>query len=80
MEQKLEEFRNKRVFLFQHVRATNTSGNAFGIYSYNIRNSIEAHRLEALLEHYTNVLWSPGHIHLPFYLQYRSEEHMSDIQ
>lgn len=66
----LEENRNKRVFLFQHVRPQDTSGNAYQIYSYDIWGGNEQIIFESLVKHYRNVILFHGHSHLKFYLQY----------
>ena len=66
----LEENRNKRVFLFQHVRPQDTSGNAYQIYSYDIWGGNEQIIFESLVKHYKNVILFHGHSHLKFYLQY----------
>ena len=69
----LEANRNKRCFLFQHVRPDDSCGNAFGIYDYDIWGSTEKTVFESLLKHYTNVIFFHGHSHLKFYLQYGSD-------
>lgn len=66
----LEENRNKRVFLFSHVRPQDASGNAFGIYNYDIWGGNEQIIFESLVNHYKNVILFHGHSHLKFYLQY----------
>ena len=66
----LEENRNKRIFLFSHVRPQDASGNAFGIYNYDIWGGNEQIIFESLVNHYKNVILFHGHSHLKFYLQY----------
>ena len=67
----LEEYRNKRCFLFQHLRPNDASGNAYGIYGgtasqWNNRDSVV---FGNLLKHYRNVIFFHGHSHLEFALQ-----------
>lgn len=68
----LEANRNRRCFVFTHVRPQDGCGNAFGIYSNDIWGGTEAEVFESLMRHYTNVLLFHGHSHLKFYLQYGS--------
>lgn len=65
----LEANRNKRCFLFQHVRPDDGCGNALGIYTYDIWGGTEQTVFESLLRHYTNVIFFHGHSHLKFDLQ-----------
>lgn len=69
----LETNRNKRCFLFQHVRPDDGCGNALGIYTYDIWGGTEAAVFESLLRHYKNVVFFHGHSHLKFYLQKYSD-------
>lgn len=69
----LEENRNKRCFVFQHVRPQDGCGNAFGIYNYDIWGGTEQTVFESLMSHYHNVILFHGHSHLKYYLQYGSE-------
>lgn len=69
----LEVNRNKRCFLFQHVRPDDGCGNALGIYTYDIWGGEEAAAFEALLRQYPNVVFFHGHSHLKFYLQQYSD-------
>lgn len=69
----LEENRDRRCFLFTHVRPQDGCGNAFGIYSNDIWGGEEAARFENLMEQYPNVILFHGHSHLKFYLQYGSD-------
>lgn len=68
----LEANRNKRCFLFEHIRPTNGCGNALGLYK---RDGITdwggttGAVFESLLAHYKNVVFFHGHSHLKFYLQ-----------
>lgn len=65
----LEKNRNRRCFLFQHVRPDDGCGNALGIYTYDIWGGTEQLVFESLLRHYPNVIFFHGHSHLKFYLQ-----------
>ena len=73
----LEDNRNKRCFVFQHVRPQDGCGNAFGIYSLDIWGDTETHKeqtvFESLMHHYKNAHHFHGHSHLKFYLQYGSD-------
>lgn len=65
----LEENRNKRCLIFEHVRPQDACGNAYGIYAYDIWGGTEAEVFESLLRHYNNVILFHGHSHLRFGLQ-----------
>lgn len=65
----LEEYRNKRCFLFQHVRPDDSCGNAFGVYKIDIWGGTPSVCFENLLKHYRNVIFFHGHSHLKFELQ-----------
>lgn len=69
----LEANRNKRCFVFQHVRPQDGCGNAFGIYELDIWGGTEQTVFESLMRHYKNAHHFHGHSHLKFYLQYGSE-------
>lgn len=69
----LEANRNKRCFVFQHVRPQDGCGNAFGIYSLDIWGGTEQKIFESLMHHYKNAHHFHGHSHLKFYLQYGSD-------
>lgn len=69
----LEANRNKRCFLFHHVRPQDGCGNAYDIYNYDIWGGTEATVFESLMSHYKNVHQFHGHSHLKFYLQYGSD-------
>jgi predicted phosphodiesterase len=64
----LEANRNKRCFVFQHVRPQDGCGNTFGIYELDIWGGTEATVFESLLKHYTNTIFFHGHSHLIFSL------------
>lgn len=65
----LEANRNKRCFIFEHVRPQDACGNAYGIYANDIWGGTEATVFESLLRHYKNVIMFHGHSHLKFELQ-----------
>ena len=65
----LETYKDKRVFLFQHVRPQDGCGNALGIYNNDIWGGDEAAEFERLLRLYPNVIHFHGHSHLKFSLQ-----------
>ncbi len=69
----LEANRNKRCFVFQHVRPQDGCGNAFSIYSLDIWGGTEQTVFESLMHHYKNAHHFHGHSHLKFYLQYGSD-------
>lgn len=69
----LEANRNKRCFVFQHVRPQDGCGNTFGIYALDIWGGTEQKVFESLLHHYKNAHHFHGHSHLKFYLQYGSD-------
>lgn len=69
----LEANRNKRCFVFHHVRPQDGCGNTFGIYNYDIWGGTEATIFESLMHHYKNAHQFHGHSHLKFYLQYGSD-------
>ena len=69
----LEANRNKRCFLFQHVRPQDGCGNALGLYTYDIWGGTEATVFESLLRHYKNIVFFHGHSHLKFSLQEHSD-------
>lgn len=70
----LEANRNKRCFLFEHVRPQDACGNAYGIYSYDIWGGTEQTVFESLLRHYKNVVMFHGHSHLKYNLQTKTNK------
>ena len=70
----LEANRNKRCFLFEHVRPQDACGNAYGIYSYDIWGGTEQTVFESLLRHYKNVIMFHGHSHLKYNLQTKTNK------
>lgn len=68
----LEANRNKRCFVFQHIRPDDSCGNAYGIYKNDVWNGNQAVAFENLMKHYKNVIFFHGHSHLRFGLQTRT--------
>ena len=65
----LEANRNRRCFLFQHAFNFSGSGNAFGLYTYDLLNGTRGQVFKSLLSHYHNVIWFHGHSHTKFHGQ-----------
>lgn len=60
----------KRIFVFQHVTAAETSGDVLNIYPYTkLRSNAESVRFKNILKAHPNVIWFHGHTHMMFYLQ-----------
>lgn len=62
----LEENRNKRCFVFEHVFPKTDS---LGLYNNSIWGSTETDVFESLMRHYPNVILFHGHSHLRYDLQ-----------
>ena len=73
LEETLEANKDRRVFLFEHVRPDDACGNALGIYEYDIWGGDEQTKFESLLRKYTNIIFFHGHSHLKFALQERDK-------
>jgi predicted phosphodiesterase len=71
LENKLESYKNQRVFLFFHVFMPNTCGNINNLYPYSGLNlsSTEIQDFIRLMTKYKNVIYFSGHSHLEFDLQ-----------
>jgi hypothetical protein len=67
--EELEKYRNRRCFLFQHAFNFDGSGNAFGLYTYNLLSGTRGNVFLDLLSHYHNVVWFHGHSHTKFHGQ-----------
>lgn len=65
----LEANRNKRCFVFQHVRPDDACGNALGIYKTDDWGGTEQAIFESLLRHYPNIVLFHGHSHLRLHMQ-----------
>lgn len=70
----LEENRNKRCFLFEHVPFSEGCGDAFNLYPYTKMSNSSSYNEDkafySLLSHYSNVIFFHGHTHMKFRLQY----------
>ena len=62
----LEENRNKRCFVFQHMMRKGHAGDASGRYPWDGLDNINGQVFLSLMEHYKNVLWFHGHSHNEF--------------
>ena len=70
LEDKLEEYRNERCFVFTHLFFPDKCGNLNGIYpESNWLGGIQLEKLEKLNNHYVNSIWFSGHSHWKWYLQ-----------
>ena len=70
LEEKLEEYRNERVFVITHLFFPTKAGNFKQIYpSNNWLGGSQLERLQAMNERYLNSIWFSGHSHWKWYLQ-----------
>ncbi len=70
LEDKLEEYRNERCFVFTHLFFPDKCGNLNGIYpESNWLGGVQLEKLEKLNNHYVNSIWFSGHSHWKWYLQ-----------
>lgn len=70
LEEKLEEYRNKRVFVITHLFFPTKAGNFKQIYpSTNWLGGAQLERLQAMNERYLNSIWFSGHSHWKWHLQ-----------
>lgn len=70
LEEKLEEYRNERVFVITHLFFPTKAGNFKQIYpSKNWLGGSQLERLQAMNERYLNSIWFSGHSHWKWYLQ-----------
>ena len=65
----LEANKNKRCFVFQHVRPDEGCGNANGLYANDVWGGINATIFENIMGTYPNAIFFHGHSHLQFALQ-----------
>lgn len=71
LKERLEYYKNRRVFLFEHVFIEPT-GNINGLYPYNSMGNVEGQPgkiFRNLMAKYRNVILFTGHSHLEFILQ-----------
>jgi hypothetical protein len=70
IEEKLEEYRNERVFVITHLFFPTKACNFKQIYpSTNWLGGAQLERLQAMNERYLNSIWFSGHSHWKWYLQ-----------
>ena len=70
LEDKLEEYRNERCFVFTHLFFPERAGNMNDVYpSGNWLRGTQHERLEAMCDRYVNTLWFSGHSHWKWSLQ-----------
>lgn len=70
LEEKLEEYRNQRVFVFTHLFFPTRAGNLNDIYpNGNWLGGSQLTRIQALNDRYKNSIWFSGHSHWKWYLQ-----------
>lgn len=70
LEDKLEEYRNERCFVFTHLFFPERAGNMNDIYTPgNWLRGTQHDRLEAMCDRYVNTLWFSGHSHWKWSLQ-----------
>ena len=69
----LEAYKDRRVFIFEHVRPQDGCGNALSVYDFDIWGGEEAVEFERLLNEYPNTILFHGHSHLKFLLQERDK-------
>lgn len=75
LEEKLEEYRNDRTFVFTHLFFPDKAGNFKNIYpSNNWLGGGQLTRLLSLNERYLNTIWFSGHSHWKWYLQKYEEK------
>lgn len=65
----LEENRNKRCFIFEHVFPWGDSGNPLGLYGFDMFSGTKGRVFQSLLKHYKNTILFHGHSHTKFDLQ-----------
>ncbi|MBQ8743331.1 MAG: metallophosphoesterase [Clostridia bacterium] len=66
LEKTVKQNKDKRCFLFQHVRPTDTSGNAEGKYKVDLWGGEEAELFEKIVKNNPNLFFFHGHSHQPF--------------
>ena len=70
LEEKLEEYRNQRVFVFTHLFFPTRAGNLNDIYpNGNWLGGSQLTKIQALNDRYKNSIWFSGHSHWKWYLQ-----------
>lgn len=70
LEDKLEEYRNERCFVFLHPFFPNRCGNYRNLYNNSCwLQGTQLTKLEELCDHYKNSIWFSGHSHWKWHLQ-----------
>ena len=70
LENKLEEYKNERCFVFTHLFFPTRSGNLNDIYpSYNWLSGSQLTRLQGMCDNYVNSIWFSGHSHWKWEMQ-----------
>ena len=70
LEDKLDEYRNERCFVFTHLFFPDRAGNMNDIYpNYNWLSGVQLDRLQELCDYYVNSIWFSGHSHWEWSLQ-----------
>lgn len=70
LEDKLEEYRNERCFVFTHLFFPERAGNMNGLYpTGNWLRGTQHERLESMCKRYVNSIWFSGHSHWKWSLQ-----------
>lgn len=70
----LEENRNRRCFIFEHVFPWGDSGNPGSLYPFDMFSGTKGSAFQSLLKHYKNTVLFHGHSHTKFYLQQIDEK------
>ena len=70
LQEKLEEYRNERCFVFTHLFFPDRAGNMNGVYPQsNWLSGEQLSKLEKLADNYVNAIWFSGHSHWKWALQ-----------
>lgn len=70
----LEENRNRRCFVFQHIFLWGGSGDPMELYSSNDLWGSQGQVIRSLMAHYPNAIWFHGHSHQKFQVQRQHEK------
>jgi hypothetical protein len=70
LEEKLDEYRNERCFVFTHLFFPDRAGNLNGIYPQgNWLDGTQLELIEKMVDKYVNTIWFSGHSHWKWSLQ-----------
>lgn len=75
----LENNRNKRCFVFQHIFPWGKSGDPFELYGSNSFWGTQGTVIYSLMEHYPNTIWFHGHSHQMFEVQEQHDKATYDF-